>query len=188
MALFDLSEISARQNTGNSLIYKYEQIHTRKINNINDLVGSDFLENHIWFLWTQNSFNAFTFILYAIKNIGIIEELVLTTYSINEKVIELLVRWYDRKMIKRVIIFISDTVKVRNSKLNDLLVLQSQNRDIMIIYAWNHSKIMLIKTEYKHICIEGSGNLSDNSRYENYTLINNKEVYDFRKECVLHNS
>jgi len=187
MALFSFDEIKAEQNTGSALVIKYEQIHTLKINNIKDLIGIEFKENEQWYLWSNKQFNAITFILYAIQNIGIIEELVLSTYSINEKAIDLLVKWYDKKMIKRIIIFINDTIKVRNAKLNDLLNLQAQNRKIEIIYGWNHSKVMLIKSENKHLCIEGSGNLSDNAAHENYTAINSKEVYNFRKQCICNN-
>ncbi|MDR1544129.1 MAG: hypothetical protein LBS50_06945 [Prevotellaceae bacterium] len=196
MSLFSFSEIEKKnENDSNGkiskdavLINKYENLHTLKIKNIKELVGEQIAENDIYFLWTQNSFNAFTFILWAIKHFGTIEELLLTTYAINEKVVEMIVRWLDKGLIKSVTIFVSDTLKVRNAKINDQLQILAQTRNITIFYAWNHSKITLIKTADKFLCIEGSGNLSENSRFENYILTNNKKLYDFRKNCILDNA
>jgi len=37
----------------------------------------------------------------------------------------------------------------------------------------------------KHIVFEGSGNLSDNARIEQYILENNKQAYEFHKNWIM---
>ena len=197
MALFDFSELTEKdltekcldrkessENTSTALIEKYEGMHFRKIEGIRDLMGDYPAAGDIYFLWTQNQFNAVTFILYIIRNFSVIDELTFSSYAINERIVNSLAKWYDSGAIRRITIFISDTVKVRNAKTHDLLVMQAERRGWQIIYAWNHSKIMLMKSGENYFCIEGSGNLSDNSRFENYIFTNNRRVYEFRKECI----
>ena len=194
MLLFSFSELTNKSCQKNlvkndktemtksaSLVEKYEGMHFKKIEGIRDLMGDYPAAGEIYFLWTQNQFNAVTFILYIIRNFSVIDNLTFSTYAINERIVNSLAKWYDSGAIRQITIFISDTVKVRNAKTHDLLVMQAKQRGWQIIYAWNHSKIMLMQSGENYFCIEGSGNLSDNSRFENYIFTNNKRVYEFRR-------
>ena len=197
MSLFSFDEIvekkaqeERKENASKNavLVEKYEGIHFKKIQGIRDLMGDYPKVNHIYFLWTQNQFNSVTFILYIIKNFSVIDNLIFSTYAINERIVNSLVKNYDNGTIRQISIFISDTVQSRNAKVNDLLKMQAEKHGWQIIYAWNHSKVMLMQSGENYFCIEGSGNLSDNSRFENYIFTNNKTVYDFRRECLLNNN
>lgn len=169
-------------------IQNYENIHFAKIKKIEDLIAATPRKNEIYFIWTQNAFNSVTFILYIIKNIGQIKEVIITTYAINERIINSFAKWQDNGMLENITMFISDTIKSRSPRIHNQLETYAQQRNWKIIYAWNHSKVMLLKTKSEHFVVEGSGNLSDNSRYENYIFTNNKKIYDFRrKHIIAHN-
>ena len=59
--------------------------------------------------------------------------------------------------------------------------------NVKIVFANNHAKVFLAKTKCnKHIVFEGSGNLADNGRIEQYLLENNKTTFDFHKEWILN--
>ena len=80
------------------------------------------------FLWTVNSFNAFTFIPYVLKYGGIIDRLSVTTYSINKRIIDALVRYMDSGQIKNVDLLLSDSLKYRVPLIIDHLSHIASNR------------------------------------------------------------
>lgn len=158
--------------------------HLHRIENLKDLIGNFPAPGESYFLFTLKSFNAFTFIVYTIKNVGVIDELHLSTYSLNERILNSLVKWFDKGEIKQVNITISDSIRHRMPKVSDQLELYSQTRNFNVRYAWNHSKITLIKTKSHHFVVEGSGNFSENAMHEQYLWLNDQEVFNFRKECI----
>lgn len=169
-----------------ALIEKFFDIHCEKIESIKALTGRLPNEGEIYFLWTINSFNAFTFIPFLIRESGIITELIISTYSINKRIIDALVKLVDQEKILQVHILISDSVKTLLSGVNDHLVAIVENKkQITVRYAWNHSKIALIRTGDNHFIVEGSGNWGENARHEHYEFLNTKTVYEFRKNEIL---
>ncbi len=93
-----------------AIIEKYEGMHFKKIEGLRDLMGDTPAAGEIYFLWTQNQFNAVTFILYIIRNFSVIDCLIFSTYAINERIVNSLAKWYDSGAVRQVTIFISDTV------------------------------------------------------------------------------
>lgn len=165
-------------------VLKFQKMHLERINNIKQLAGRLPEAGEIMFLWTLNSFNAFTFIVYTIKHCGPIDELTFSTYSLNERIFASLMKWYDKGEIKRITLLISDSIRSRVPKIYDLLRSQAVRRDLRVIYAWNHSKVILMRAGKHRFVVEGSGNFSENALYEQYIYMNDERIYDFRKECI----
>ncbi len=182
MSLFKLDEINKSKEQSDSSAHreKFLKTHFRKVESIKNLLGDYPSEGEAYFLFTLKSFNAFTFIVYIIKHIGVIDELTFSTYSINERILSSLIKWYDKGQIKAINMIISDSIRHRMPKIKDLLDMYSRNRKMKIAYCWNHSKVTLIKTEDHYFIIEGSGNFSENAMHEQYLFMNSKSVYDFR--------
>ena len=84
-----------------STVERFEKMHCEKIHSIKQLVGRIPEPGEIFFLWTLNSFNAFTFITYVIKYYGKILDLTFSTYSINERILQSLVSGTTRVQSKR---------------------------------------------------------------------------------------
>ena len=186
--LFSLSELGKAKaptppDESRAKSIRFEEAHLRRIENIKNLCGELPSGNEILFLWACNSFNAFTFIPYVIKYSGLIEELCFSTYSINSRIVEALIRWYDKRVILSVTIYIADSIKYRMPDVVTLLEEQAKQRQIKIIYAWNHSKVQLLKSGDNYFVVEGSGNFSENAANEQYIFLNSKEVYEFRRGC-----
>lgn len=133
------------------------------------------------FMHTEKAFNAFTFIPYVAKR-HFIEELYASTYSISRRVVEALQQLQQDGRVGKVTLLISDSMIKRNPLTIDVLegVIRN-NANFSVKYKWNHSKVCLIKAGDFHLSLEGSGNWSENAQIEQYVLINQKEVYDFRK-------
>lgn len=190
MKLFELSELQAtavEENKSESLSEKFINTHVFKVESLKQLVKNNISPGEIFFLWTLNSFNAFTFIPFVIKNSGIINELIICTYSINRRIIDSLMRFVESKRILSVTIFISDSIKYRLPAVFDhLQAITLEKENIVVKYAWNHSKIALARSMENYFVFEGSGNFSENAQYEQYILLNSKNVYEFRRSCIEH--
>ena len=193
---FDINEIVKEdsldlpRNKSGLIAEKFINLHYEKVESIKQLTGRIPLPGEIYFLWTINSFNAFTFIPFIIKECGNISELIISTYSINIRIIDALIKLIDRARIHHVEIFISDSIKSRLPKVFDHLSAQVEKRGsvIGVHYAWNHSKIALIRSGDAYFDVEGSGNWGENAQHEQYIFLNSRKVFEFRKNEILHGS
>lgn len=194
MPLFDLASLFAaeqpdstpREEKSTSAAERFENMHAEKVRSLKQLVGRVPEPGEVFFLWTLNSFNAFTFITYIIKNFGTIRQLTFSTYSINERILTALIRWYDKGAVDEIYICISDSIKNRVPKVNDQLQAFARGRNITIGYAWNHSKVTLIRTDTHHFVICGSGNFSENALNEQYIFLNDERIFQFYDDCIRH--
>ncbi len=182
----DPDEDQQKAEKSGILIERFLQLHEARIESIKDLAGRIPLDGEIFFLWTVNSFNAFTFIPFIIKECGTIQELLLSTYSINIRIIDALVRLIDKGLIKSVDIFISDSIRSRLPKVYDHLMAFVETKPVRVIYSWNHSKIALIRAGDNYFDVEGSGNWGENAQHEQYVFLNNRNVFEFRKNEILN--
>jgi len=165
---------------------RFTGLHDMKVGNLTELIKRYPGNQEAFFIWTVNSFNAFTFIPYLIKNSGTIKELIISTYSINIKIIDALSGFLQKGLVESVYILISDSAKFRIPTVIDHLEqFSSNNQDkVSVRYAWNHSKVTLISTGDHYFVIEGSGNFSENSRHEQYIFLNSEEIFNFRKKWI----
>lgn len=194
MPLFDLASLFAeeqpdsttRADKSTSAVERFESMHVEKVRSLKQLIGRVPEPGEVFFLWTLNSFNAFTFITYIIKYFGTIRQLICSTYSINERILTSLIRWYDKGSIDEIYICISDSIKNRVPKVNDQLQAFACGRNLTIGYAWNHSKVTLIRTDQHHFVICGSGNFSENALNEQYIFLNDERIFQFYDDCIRH--
>lgn len=187
--LFDINKLerSEEKPADRSLILRENFLnqHTYKVESLKKLNGRLPAPGEFFLIWTMKSFNAFTFIPYLIRELDKINYLVLSTYSINRRIIDSLIKKINQQKIEHVKLFISDSIKYRMPKVVDHLHAQLEFTDCFTVhYAWNHSKISLVEAGGNFFCIEGSGNWSENAQHEQYVFFNDKNVYDFRMKCI----
>ncbi len=173
-------------NASELFISKYLAMHYQKIKSLPEDLLRLPNEEEFFFLQTESSFNAFTFIPLIAKNQGI-KELFASTYSINIRVIEALVELHDAGIVEQITLMVSDSLIKRNpTTINHINALISTRPNINLTYSWNHSKVCIMKTQFAHFVVEGSGNWSENALYEQYIFANSKQLYEFRKELFTH--
>lgn len=180
--------VPSEENSG-ALGLKFLDIHNMKLESIKHLLGKLPLENEIFFIWTLKSFNAFTFIPYLIKYAGTIDELIISTYSINKRIIAALIKLIDTGKVKQVRINISESMKHRMpSVVDELESAQSLHKEQLLInYSWVHAKVALVKIGKDKYIVEGSGNWAENAKHEQYIFLKNEQVFDFRKQWITSN-
>jgi len=165
---------------------KYDKIICKKANSINDIIDSELKEGTQYRFVTNNHFNAITVIKYITSKYEV-EEMYIAIYRMNQKSVEKLKEYVTAGNIKMTILLSSFfRENKRYEKWCESLINFSKiNENVNICFGLNHAKIFACKTKCeKHIVFEGSGNLSDNARVEQYLLEENKQMYNFHKNWI----
>jgi hypothetical protein len=154
-----------------------------RVSDVSELVSLP-KENEQIRIITQKAFNAYALLLYIVER-HMIEECYLTTYNMDKNTIMGLETLIQSDNIKKLTILISESVIFRMpARARELKATVRRNDNIRMIFCWNHTKIIACKTDAGHFVIEGSGNLSDNARVEQYLFENCRETYDFHKKWI----
>jgi len=187
---FSLEKKSEEKEENISAVFnsKFLNFHFEKLKSLEENLIRLPTPEEIFFLQSDNAFNAFTFIPFIAKRFPI-KQLHASTYSISRKVIEALIEMHDKGMIEQITLLISDSMIKRNpSVIDNLHAMASTRPNIKVYYAWSHAKVCCIETHDYHYVIEGSGNWSDNAHYEQYILCNSKSAYEFRLQLFTNSN
>ncbi len=182
---FDLQDKQKAINTptfNEKFESKYLLSHCAKVKNLEkDLMRLPGREE-FFFLQTESSFNAFTFIPFVCQHERI-KSLYASTYSIGSKVVNALMELHDGGLIDEITLLISDSMIKRNPvTIDNLCSVAASRGNVNVLFSWVHAKVCIIETENDYYIIEGSGNWNENAQYEQYLFGNSKSVYEFRKE------
>ena len=194
---FDISEArktpTIQQDPSRHFESRYLLAHFENVNRLEENLKRLPEREEFFFLQTNNSFNAFTFIPYVCKTVKV-RRLFASTYSISRKVITALMELHSRGFVDEITLLISDSMIKRNPMTIDVLLsVAAANRNLNVLFGWNHSKVCLLESspcpskggeqvEDNYFVIEGSGNWSDNAAMEQYTFANCKGLFDFRMD------
>lgn len=163
-----------------SFVSKYLLAHYQKVASVKKDMKRLPEREEFFFLQSENSFNAFTFIPVVLEHQSA-KRMFATTYSINKRVINALVELHQNGLVDEITLLVSDTMLKRNQITSDLLAaINREYANINVLFAWVHAKVCLIETKAANYVIEGSGNWSENAYYEQYMFANSKGLYDFR--------
>lgn len=194
--LFKLSEAETVNSvkTSGSFLSKYLLAHYQKLQSVKQDITRLPERDEYFFLQSDNSFNAFTFIPVVLEQQSA-KHLMATTYSINKRVINALVELHKNGLVDQITLLVSDTLLRRNPLTTDLLAaVNREYANINVLFAWVHAKVCLIETNVpkngtgiskkdtksNHYVIEGSGNWSENAYYEQYLFANSANLFTFR--------
>lgn len=167
-----------------SFVSKYLAAHYQKVDAVKKDIKRLPEREEFFFLQSDNSFNAFTFIPVVLEHSSA-KHLYATTYSINKRVINALVELHRNGLVDQITLLVSDTLLRRNPVTTDLLAaVNREYANINVLFAWVHAKVCLIETKTEHYVIEGSGNWSENAYYEQYLFANSANLFAFRKKLI----
>ncbi|MFL9844734.1 phospholipase D-like domain-containing protein [Flavobacterium rhizosphaerae] len=175
-----LSDDEGEEKSHGAYVSTYRAMHFEKVANLREDLVRIPTQGEIFFLQSDSAFNAFTFIELLVSSFRI-KELHATTYSISRKVIDAIIELHDRGAVEQVTLLISDSMIKRNPvTIDNLRAMASTRPNVKVLYAWVHAKVCLLRTDQAHFVIEGSGNWSENAHYEQYLMVDDKGLYDFR--------
>lgn len=136
-------------------------------------------------LITKRSFNAISFLKY-IAELEKIEHATLVIYSINYEAATIIDELLKSERIGSATILMSNLRNKAHRKKEQLTKdLFLDNPKIKLMFSSVHAKIISFKTKLgNYYTIEGSGNLSFNSRIEQYVIDNDKQIYEFTNDWI----
>jgi hypothetical protein len=167
-------------------IIKNNKIHFIKAKALSDLCGIP-NKNEQFRIITEKQFNAYALILHLLEK-ELIEEMYLAIYRINQPTVKSIINFIESGKIKKATFVISNFFNQTKKPERWAIMLKDfcdNNANSKHIYIHNHAKVLAIKTKVGHYVFEGSGNMSDNARIEQYVYEENKEVFDFHKNWML---
>ena len=165
---------------------KYDEIICNKTKSFVDIIGDNLLPNVQYRMVTEKSFNAIVVIEYLLKRYEI-NEIYIAVYRMNLFSVNKLKSIIDSGKIKCTILLSSFFRENKRYEkwAEELLMYANDKKDVNICFAVNHAKVFIAKTkDLRHIVFEGSGNLSDNARIEQYLIEDNEMTYNFHKEWI----
>lgn len=140
-----------------------------------------------WRIITEKSFNAFALIMHVLCTRKI-KELYLATYRINEPTVRTLIERIDSGEIEKATFVISSFFnQTKKPKRWSIMLKEYADKSPRCrqVYTHNHSKIVAIHSDADdYFVFEGSGNMSDNARIEQYVYENSREMFDFHKQWM----
>ena len=131
---------------------------------------------------TNRQYNAFALILQLLNKYEFIEELTIAIYRINFATVLSIIDLINAGKIKKANFLLSNFFR-ENHKYEKwaetLYQFGQENKNTTIKFSQTHAKVTLAKCGDNYYIFEGSGNMSDNARVEQYIYENNIKVYNF---------
>ena len=167
-------------------IKKNQHIHFLKAKALSDLCRKP-LPNEQWRIITEKQFNAYALILHLLET-EIIEELYLAIYRINRPTVASIIELIDSGRIKKATFVISNFFNQTKKPEAWAIMLREYCGKSEVcdhVYTHNHAKVLAVNVgNSDYYIFEGSGNMSDNARIEQYIYENNKKVFDFHRQWM----
>ena len=169
---------SGLEDMDDAILKRYCEKHYAMIEKIDDIGLPE--KGQQFRLVTRRVFNAMQMIEYICKR-EVISDLKISIYSVSHSAALILINLIDQGRIKKVEILMSNLRnKAHREKEVIIKNLFSKHPKISLFFCNSHAKTFSCATERNnYFTLEGSGNMSWNSRVENYTLDNCKELYEF---------
>jgi len=171
------------ESTDDKLIRLYNQKTMQVIKHIDEFGLPS--KNEQLRLITKRSFNAVAF-MQKISQTEKIIDCYMVVYSINYEAALIINKLVESGTIQEATIMISNlrnqAYRKKEESVKQFFI---NNKNIELIFAPSHAKIISFKTDKdNHYTIEGSGNLSFNSRIEQYIIDNDKKLYEFTEQWI----
>lgn len=165
---------------------KNEQMHYIRAKALSDICGEP-EEGEQWRIITEKQFNAFALILHLLQT-RVIEEMYLAVYRINEPTVTSIIEFIESGKIKKSVFVISSFFN-QTKKPEQWAIMLKQFADKKAncyhVYTHNHAKVLAVRTSKNEFFVfEGSGNMSDNARIEQYIYENSKQSFEFHKKWM----
>lgn len=175
------SEVALKQRALKRVM-KNNQIHYIKAKALSDLCPKP-KKGEQYRIITEKQFNAYALILHLLQTENVIE-MHLAIYRINQPTVDSLIDLIQSGRIEKATFVISNFFNQTKKPERWAIALKDfcdQNSRCSHIYTHNHSKVLAVKTPNGHYVFEGSGNMSDNARIEQYVYEESEDVYNFHK-------
>ena len=132
---------------------------------------------------TQTQINLISLVLKLAHDYGVIDELTITTYTLNKESFAVLKEFLETGKILKLNLLIASSYSFREPDyfnfLKQTCLKLSQRHAVSLVCAWIHFKITLARCGEDFYQFEGSMNYSTNNMAEQLLLCNDRIIYDY---------
>ncbi len=169
-------------------MHKFLIAQFARISDIKD-IGIPKKENEQIRFITKAQLNTISFLIFLIEEKGVIDECIMSHFYIGKKSIEVFKYLMEQGKIKK-IFFQMSSMRLKGDpeivqEMRDMIDYIGRDRASGLL-AWTHTKILCCRIGNDHYVIEGSGNLSNNARIEQYLFEKSKEAFLFHKDWIIN--
>jgi hypothetical protein len=185
MSWYDLNEKEESITQYKSRV-RYDAIISAKASSFKDIANAELEKNVQYRFVTNNHFNTITVIQFLFEKYKI-ESISIAIYRMNQKSVDKLIEFIEiTKMDVKILLSNFFRENKRYEKWCETLINYSQGKkNVVVGFGLNHAKVFIARTKCnRHIVFEGSGNLSDNARIEQYLIEDCKTTYDFHNQWI----
>ena len=180
--LFDNVDLNSTQRIkGRSLatLNKHKEKLLKRYDELKDNM-THVNDNECLHIISSDNFGSIELLKYYIEHYDI-DELIITTWSFNQTFVDLI-----KSLNCKIIFYVDKSIKKRKSSLyNQMAQLGIDKKIVLKTHYKLHSKVTLISTNCNNkYVIESSANYSENHRIENYTVTNDKQLFNFHKNWM----
>lgn len=134
---------------------------------------------------TNQPINAWSLVEFFLEKHGTIDEMYLATYTISNLIINDIIEVINSKRIKSANIIVCNFFRnVKEKWYLQMKLALEKLEHATFSNAHLHTKVIIIKNKGQHFVFEGSGNLSNNAKYEQYLFEENQQIYEFHKSWM----
>ncbi|MFA7327953.1 MAG: phospholipase D family protein [Candidatus Ratteibacteria bacterium] len=184
--MFNQQEVETAENIEETIIHKRTP-HRKNYAALKQEVVKDFLTGipgpgETWHIVSNGKYDFWTFVPVILDHLReSAQEFYGSTWTMNRGNVLDLLDLFDRGRIEKIAILTGTYFKRRETAVYATLTEGLLSRKQRYVAFQNHAKVILIRTEKDAIVIEGSANFTANPRLEQYTLTNDKGLYEFHK-------
>ena len=135
---------------------------------------------------SNGGFDCICYLNYIIKEIKHIDELYLATWIINRDNCKQIFDYLDNGSIKSMMLILSNRTRQLRKQDWGFIIEGLKKRDVKIKVPNTHAKLFSCANFDLNtfITVEGSGNWNENKRIENYSVSNDKCLFEFNKSWM----
>lgn len=181
--LFSNEDINSAVQVDGKVKTMKEQKHESKMINELDKLFPQIEKNTTYHLVSSDNFGSIE-LLKVLSGREDIKYIGITTWSYNQDFIELIKNLLSKGI--EIDFFVDKSMRTRKTVLYAQMVnLKDDYGNLKIkVHHMIHSKITIIESKKHHLSIESSANYSNNQRIENFTITENKDVFNFHKDWM----
>ena len=135
---------------------------------------------------SSGKFDNWTLQNIIIEKLKLVEELIISTWTVNFNTVNDILNLFDKRIIKQFIFMTGLYFKKRNPDVYSHLVAGASKRNQTVICCDTHAKISIFKTKSESYVLESSANMTANPRIEQFVLSNDSQLADFHRNWIVN--
>lgn len=164
---------------------KQRRYIAEKVRDFENVFTNGVLPDVQYRLVTEKNFSSLVVLEYFLSRYEV-KEMILAIYRMNLPAVNRLKEIVEQGIPTTILVssFFRENKKYEKWT-RELELFCDKNKNVELKFAWSHAKVFLCQTACKRFFVlEGSGNLSDNARIEQYLLEDNEQMYAFHKKWI----